>query len=164
MNNKLISLAYTTYGDVISILDTITDNSFVSATEIAQLLNVILGVKNITASHIMKLFLAEKLITKISKQEFIKQQQLGLKPSRYIPSPSVIKFSKKLYLENYSFYIWDICIFFRIFNIDLKYRINKNHSKYLCKKMSKYTCSKYDSKIAYSNLQKLQLILQQFYW
>jgi hypothetical protein len=160
MDKNRISSAYITYEQVIDIIDTITDDNFISVTEISKLLSVILNTNKINPKSINKLLLDNNFMIKVDRIIFNESKKKGLKPSKYIPTESSNTYYKKRYYKDISFYIWDFKQIFKIFNIDFKSTLTIDSSIILCKIMGKYSFSRFDIENVFTNLLGLQSILK----
>lgn len=157
--NDLITSAYQTYADVQHIINIITDNDYISVTELSELLNKVLATTTISPMIINKLLLDKHFITKTKKQQLVGRKKLGLKPSKFIPTLEYVSYSKKRYCNDFSFYLWKFDIMLPLFNIDFKNQLDLTSAKKLCKVMNKYVFTRFDTNIVFLNLVKLQLIL-----
>ena len=67
MFKEALVTAYTVYEDVLTIIYTLADNNYVSASEIAQLINIILNENVVEAKHINYILKDNKVIKNKSK-------------------------------------------------------------------------------------------------
>ena len=157
--NDLVASAYKTYADVQHIINIITDNDYISVTELSELLNKVLDTESISPRIINKLLLDKHFITKTKKEQLVERKKLGLKPSKFIPTTDYVSYCKKRYCSDFSFYIWKFDIMLHLFNIDFKNQLNISSAENLCNVMNKYVITRFNTNIVFLNLVKLQLLL-----
>ena len=73
---------------MLDIINIITDNDYISITELSRLLCKISNTNNISPKIINQILLDNHFIAKSNKTLLDKEKKLGLKPSKYIPTSS----------------------------------------------------------------------------
>ena len=161
LEDNLIASAYKKYAGVQNIIDIITDNDYLSVTEIADLLCKICNTNSISPQIINKLLLDNHFIIKQSKELIRREKSLDLKPSKYIPTPNSLQYCKKQYYKNFSFYLWKFDIVLVLLNLDFQKNLTLNSAKKIYTVIRKYVSVEFNVYLVFINLIKLQLVLKQ---
>ncbi|MBR2588699.1 MAG: hypothetical protein IKD77_05820 [Bacilli bacterium] len=74
----------------------IIDDCYISVSNIAKILNVILGKEIITSQIVNNIFKDEGAIHKLDNKTYIEEQRKGLKPSRFYPDERTKKYYQKI--------------------------------------------------------------------
>ena len=157
----LITSAYEKYAGVQNIIDIITDNGYLSVTEIADLLCQICNTNSISPQIINKLLLDNHFIIKQSKEIIRREKSLDLKPSKYIPTSISLQYCKKKYYKDFSFFLWKFDIISTLLNLNFKNLITLKSAKNMCTTLGKYVFNEFNVHLVFVNLIRLQLILMQ---
>lgn len=155
-NNFLLS-AYDTYSDILNIINTISDNCFISVSEFSKLLAVILNVNEIKPHFINKLLIDKNLLVKTVNSSV---NNKNFKTSKYIPTPQASRYSKKVSYNEIYFYLWDFNILSGLFDIDFKETLTENSAKNICRVMKKYLHMNFNIDNVFTNLIKLQVLFR----
>ena len=158
--HNLITSAYEKYADVQLIIDIITDDGYLSVTELASLLCKLLCTNSIKPKIINKLLIDNGYIIKRDKEAIKIERNLGLQPSKYLPTKSASPYCKKRCFNELSFYLWKFDIFLILFNLDFRQEITIDSIKHLRSILSKYVNIKFDNEEILLNAIMLQIILK----
>ncbi len=158
--NNLITSAYRTYADVQNIIDLITDNDYISVSELAKLLCKILDTSDITAKTVNRILSDKHFIIKQYREVFLREKNSGLKPSKYIPASSFSSYFKKKFCADYSFYLIKFDVLKPLFNLDFRNTMTQSTAINLCCFINKYVSTSFDTDTVFLNLIKLRIILQ----
>lgn len=149
--------AYDTYSNVLHIIYTILDGSYISVTEFSKLLAIIFNTNKIKPHSINKLLVDKKMLIKTDNTVIVNGKFIKIKYSSTINSKP---YCKEICYENILFCIWDSTKLFEILNIDFKSAFTQNSVCKICMILKKYVHINFNINNVLTNLIQLQNIFK----